>query len=253
MEVIKPTITADTFNAICRQNTISRADIVKLSSITPYTLVEKISNLKNEELKEVYMLEEKNIFKLTNTILIMLGKHSHSETFVQQVLNDGLMWEIRQGILSNNSLSASAKTATTLKMATKYVLAIEEGGNISQTHNGLLKPVFDGKIPKKMFSFRQTDAEEWYENYVNFVVDTAFLILAKGELSTQSLDNAFLFTALNTAYYLNKSQTFKYYRKSTDKDLEDALFRIVTEFTHSQGSDFTTIKNTPTKILYKDL
>ena len=239
MEKLKRLITDNEFSIIVDKKTLSKDDVFKLSSYTPYTLVEKIGDLRNYELNEVYLLEANNIVRVLNTVAMLFGVFSNSRELVTRLFKTQDVRDLLQNI--NSTIDAEIKQGVIFKILALYILS---GLDIQNR----LKPIFEGKIPKKTFSFRQMSAEAWFENYVEFLLSVATNILNR-----MDANHTFLYVIYNTAWYLNRSQTFKYYQKSTDKDLEDTLFRIIIEFMQSMDVDSSYIKNTATTTLFKDL
>jgi hypothetical protein len=242
MDIFKPLVTTDELNRILEKKTLSLEDRFKIDSFTAYTLVETIGDLKNEELNEVYYLEAKNIYKVLNTVAYLLGIFDESEQFMNRLMCDTNIQAMLNSIDGGTSDKEVRQEARFVLFA-KYVLSLTPTGT-----NYQLKPVFDGKIPKKIFSFRQTSAEEWFENYVSLVLKIASKILIK-----MDAESAFTYVFCNIVWYLNKSQPFKYYAKSTDKNMNETIGRIFKEFIILVGGNSSYIKNSQSAPLYKDL
>ena len=259
MEKFKELINVDGLDKLLEKNRLSLEDRYKIASVTCYTLVDKIGDLKNEELKEVYYLESKNIFKVINTVSILLGKLVNSDSFLKNVIlsdeinilpvifdENSLLSELVQSRLGFELLDESnnypdKKQQLRFIMFAKLILGDLKPENLNQ-------PVFDGKIPKKTFAFRQMSAQEWFKDYVDFVLKIAAEVLVK-----MDAENAFLYILTNTAWYLNKSQTFKYHKKSTDKDMEATILRILDEFLTVVDEKCFLTSNNLSAPLYKDL
>ena len=239
MEVLKPLITDDEFYAILAKERLTKEDVFKLCSYTPYTLVEKIGDLKNEELNEVYYLETKNVYAVLSVAGHLFGIFDNSKYLLEQICKTEQGKHLLQNINYDLIVDAKLKQGLAFRLFAIYMLSGLDVRN---------EPQFEGKIPKKMFSFRQMSAEEWFKNYVNFVTDVASRILNKSDA-----ENTFMYLLINTAWYANKSQTFKYYKKSTDKNLEETLIRITREYIRSIDINSSFLNNTPTTTLFKDL
>jgi hypothetical protein len=202
--------------------------------------VDKIGDLKKEEINEVYYLESKNIYKVINSTALWLGIYGD-----EQRNNVMRLPEIQELIyhVNNESDDLQNREAAKFYLSIRCLLALTPNG-----HNVQFKPVFDGKIPKKMFAFRQDSAEEWFDNYTNLVLRIAAKILVK-----MDAESAWTYICCNTAWYLNKSQTFKYYAKSTDKNMNETIGRILKEFITFVGGNDACLKNNNLAPLYKDL
>jgi len=95
MEIFKGAIDGNELNDILQKDRLSLEDRFKMDSCTCYTLVEKLGDLKNEELNEVYYLEAKNIYKVINVASMYLeiyGKETFEKIFdlpiVQQIIRE---------------------------------------------------------------------------------------------------------------------------------------------------------------------
>jgi len=91
-------------------------------------------------------------------------------------------------------------------------------------------------------------AEKWYNDYTDYIIRITNIIYNKSDYSTM-----FTYLLKTISYYLNKSQTFKYYQKSTDANLDEALERISNEFFDSQNMVYPQFVKNNEKIYYKTL
>jgi len=241
MERFKQLINVNELDILLGKEKLSEEDLIKISSITPNTLVGAIGDLKNEELREVYYLEEKNIYKVLNTVAMLLGifgkEYVDDIMKIPEIVTIGL--EIRKTANSKEIYNASF-----FFLCAKYLLSLDMQG----VRNSQLKPIFDGKVPKKMFALRQTAAEIWFADYTEFVLTNAAKLYSK-----RNFRATFLYVVFSIAWYLNKSQTFKYYQKSTDKDMNETLTRITKEFVTIMDGNALPIINNLSVPLYKDL
>ena len=234
MEVFKH-INVDTLNQLIVKERFTLGERFLIDSFTFETLVERCGDLKNNELPEVYLLEKKNLFALCNTTALLCG---YRGDLLKQIKNiesvKAIIREVKQSSYSQEE-----------KQTLLYLSLLKH--TLSNFHS--FEPIFEGQMPKKMFGFRQSTANTWFNDYINCIGKIAAIIYAKiGE------DNAFAFTIANTAYYLNQSQTFKYYEKSTDKNMNDTIGRIVEEFyVEMSGGSAPSQQNLDNKILFKDL
>lgn len=240
MDILKPLVTNEEYTSLLKKHTLSETDVYRIASFTPYTLVEKLDDLKREELSEVYMLEAKNIYRVLNTVSMLLGFFPSANLTLQRVILTDFVQSFLQECedLDNDILSTQAWKFV---MLSRFLLS-------DCDPQAKFKPKFVGKVPAKLFSFRQMGAEEWFKDY-----STSILSLAASILDKVGEEEAFRGVSLNIAWYMNRSQTFKYHRKSTDNNDNDMFYRILSEFLNSVGGDTTIIKSTPTAPLYKDL
>lgn len=237
MDTLKPLITNNEFTAIFAKSKLSESDVYKLSSVTPYTLVEKLGELKREELNEVYLLETKNLYAILNTVSILLGLSPYANRLIENAINTPFVQRVLAGC-DQADTSVMSTEALKYLMLSRFILS----GCDPQAK---FEPKFEGKIPTKIFSFRQMSADEWYRDFTNIVLSRTFIIWDKG-------GDAFVYLIRNICYYLNKSQTFKYYKKSSDKDDNDMFYRMANEFLNAVDGK-AVIKTTLMTKLHKDL
>ncbi len=242
MDQFKPLIDFSELDKILEKDKLSMEDKFKLDSVTPYTLVESIDDLKNEELNEVYHLEARNIYRVINSVSLYTGVFG--KDLYLQMLNLPESQNIRRAIISEFS-SKELQEEYLFFMIIRHFLSIDSNGK----SNNQYKPVFEGKIPKKIFSFRQASAEEWFVNYTDRVLKVASKIYVK-----MGAEDARAYVFSNAAWYLNKSQTFRYHHKSTDRNMNETLARILEEFFSLMGGgDISSINKNHLAPLYKDL
>lgn len=233
MDIFKQ-INYDELVSLLKKQTLTRDDRFLVDSFTTRTLVDTCGDLKNNELMEVYKIERDNIYRFMISATTVLGVGGDLKKIINLPISQEVLSEIRT--MPNTD---KEKEIIFIKAFTRLIISNQSNRS---------KLLFVGKMPQKLFSFRQMNAEEWFENYVNFRLSIIGEIYEKfGQDETVS----HIFS--NTAYYLNKSQTFKYYQKSTDKNMNETLPRIVKEFCHEQNGDTSFLSKKPEKTLYKDL
>lgn len=234
-------ISYDQFEKITENKVITKEDRLLIQSfVGAKTLVESCSQLKNEEIKEIHKLEIENIFRFVNVANIFV---SNSEFSVDSKKRLFELYEVQQMVKCCNENFKNDEvlgTRTLIYVLIKSLLSanVKIGGS----------PAFKGKMPQKLFQFRQQAAEEWYEEYVR--INTTILTLILTKLGS---DEAMGLLWANTAYYLNKSQTYRFYPNSSDTCDNDRIYTILRKFVDIASPDNSDIINMETKILYKDL
>lgn len=237
MTKLEPLISKDNFLSMLKKNTFQEKDISALASFTFSSLHSRFSGLSSSEANEVYLLEAKNMYYLLCAIRIALGQ---DEKGLQTVLNMyGSQFKTLINYADTESNNTNEKARNRFILISKFILA-----------NGDMKlaPKFQGKIPAKAFSFRQTEAESWFVDMGGFYIGITAEILIKGSLD---LAQQYIFAAI--AWYLNMSQSFKYYPKSTDAHLGDSIANMLIEFIQAVNGDKVYIKSVDIAPLYKDL
>ena len=227
-------------NLIEKDANITQEDRIRIQSWTYHPLVNELSDLKPTEYSEVYHLEEQNIYKVM-TIASSWTNHGMSEK-LEAILNImiRLPYPLRQLLDKTHEDNPLLLFKDNFRILALFMLS---EGDI----NRKLKPVFEGKIPSKLFSFRQTTAEMWFTKYCQLSLEIGEFIMKK--LGAEEADIYFM---ANTAYYLNKSQPFKYHTKESDKNMNETIGRVLIEYLQSLGkTDLETM--TASVPLYKDL
>lgn len=198
---------------IMNKSKLTMNDVWELQSCVFQPLYKKFNGLSNSELNEIYFLESKNIYRVMNTGAIICGIY-------KDALHDLLNTNAAQWLIT----SAREQSPNDKKFAEQLSFML--------LFNFLLancdikcKPVFYGKVPQKLFEFRQTTAEDWFKEFVSFIGRYASKIYVD-----LGQDTAFGYILGSIAYYLNNSQTFKYYASSSDKNMNDAIYSILNKF-----------------------
>ncbi len=175
------------------------------------------------EKKEVAELEVKNITFILNAFIIGLGKN---QAALKRMSED---YEYRTA-LNNIKSIVNEESNDPLEKAKQYFVYLSiyilSNGDMKNMH-----PKFQGQVPKKMFSFRQTNAEEWFQDTVKFYIATTSLVMEKA-----GADFAYFYILSAVAWYLNNSQPYRF--NSSSSGLSKKIFDILNEidfgevFTH---------------------
>ncbi|MBQ5648317.1 MAG: hypothetical protein IIV16_04250, partial [Alistipes sp.] len=191
--------------SFAKGESITRKDRQVLQSFTVAPLCEMCGDLTNEEMKDVYYLESKNIWSVINIACIITGVYPEA----LELLKQRSEYYILQEAIAENGGSLSHQTCVFTYSLFNFLLReCDMKGSIK----------FRGKMPQKLFKFRQMTADQWFENYSTIAAKFFALIYANLGKS-----EAIAFILAYTAYYLNRSQTFKYHAKSSDLDLNDSI------------------------------
>lgn len=230
-----PTITLEEVNTILSKKTLTLSDRFKLDSYTHRTLSNEYNDLNNAELKEIYRIEVQNLKRLINSVAILCGVYG--EEALTTLTN---MHFAKEYIKYVNNEVAEDKDKVIFAGLLSYLMAECDEKRIKY-------PVFVGKVPQKLFQFRQTTAESWWASYVQM-----FKVCVSHVYVTRGADEAFGYALANVAYYLNKSQPFKYYPKSSDTDMNDTITRICDEYIGEMYGDTSLLKK-GNVVFYQDL
>jgi len=215
MNIFPALITQNEVEEILNKQLISTTDRFKLSSISPYTLVSAIGDLKGSELYETYKAEALNLKKVIN---IAHGVYGQQPFLLNKLEAMPQMQDLFEALEEQETNPFDLKLQKLFSVC--KVLAAD--CNFKD-----IKAKFDGTVPAKMFSFRQNTAKEWFDYYCSYVFRVAATIAIKS-----GNEEALAYISCVTAYYLNKSQPHKYKVGVNDKSMNDTLYGILRQFTN---------------------
>lgn len=216
--------------------------IYRLESYTfSKTLIDYIGELKETELNIAYRLEAENLYHMLNSARIVLGI---SEEASKVLYEKETVKYIREMIQETKEYDEETKIIVEFALLTKYLLSRL---TTSDELNSEIK--FYGKLPFKLFSFRQANANLWFNEYLDFALVKAGKILARNNDVKATSD----YLIRNIAWYLNKSQPFKYHKIVEDKNLNQTIYRIAIEFISSVSDENEYLNiNTDYERLFRD-
>lgn len=233
MEILT-SITHEEANAIYQKQSITQRDRFKLDSFTHRTLSDEYDDLNNSEVQEIHRLEIQNLKRLLNSVAIVSGIYKDAQktlladNFVTQMIKvydeEGYDEEMRNRLMFSTLLS--------------YLMA-------ELDYHKLKNPIFVGKVPQKIFKFRQLTAETWWASFVDQFCRIISFIYAK-----LGAEAAIGYAFSNIAYYLNKSQPYKFYPKSSD--MNNAIYNICEKYLGEMFGDSSMLKK-DNIIFYQDL
>lgn len=234
MNIFHVLISFEDIDGLFSENHIfTRDDRFRIQSFTFSTLIRHIgSDFTPFELDEVYQIESFNLKRMLRIAHI----YFHDKEKRDKI--NSLPRMINYRILG-------MKEYPDIKLQESIYFMIFMKAALSN-YDDSLEAKLTGKIPFKLFSLRQHNANEWFVNYCNFITKIASKIYYK-----TNPEEALWYLYSNLVYYINKSQTFKYFPKNNES-VNDSIVRILDEFLVSdEQSEFKKLKdNIP---FYKDL
>lgn len=197
-----PHISLEKINSILSKSEITQQDRFDLQSyVFIMPLHKKCIDLSASELAEVNSLESKNIYKVISCAAIIA--------------------DVQQKLFASAKVNEILSIAEGDKRMEYYLLFKFMLANFDLNSN---KAVFDGRMPQKLFKFRQQTAELWFDDYVSQIAKFASLVYA-----SLGSEEALAYVTGATAYFLNSSQPNRYSISSTD-NINDSLYKIITKF-----------------------
>lgn len=182
---------------ILEKNRMTEQDRFRLQSYTVAPLADSCKDLMYSDYDIIHSLEEKNLYRVLNTSGILAG------VMGEDVRNELLGLRIPQIILDelkpSSSLTKRESDRSIYMMLMRHVLS-----NFNQDPRA--DPVFVGKMPQKVFQFRQQTAIDWFKNVVfNISIAAGYVYADLG------LEDALAYVMGYIAHYLNRSNPGKYY------------------------------------------
>ena len=168
MKPLKPLCTYEELQEILEQKHFSRDDMHKIASTSKYTLLEALGeDFSNEEVKEIHVIESKNLMQILNAFYGVLFNNDWWP--FKEIRKTSTYLAMIKAIKEEYKEEEQIRFAY-LSMMIKYLLTFGDIEKESYSES------FQGKIPKKMFSFRQMRAHQWYDDYVLNIIALASLI-----------------------------------------------------------------------------
>lgn len=208
-------------NALISQNELLRLiekktpytqeEMLKLASWSGISLANSLSGLSYSETQTVEELEGKNIYHYLNACRVAIGNDKAG----------------MQKLLSSYSHAS--------KINTYKEIADEEGGDkveregmfallvlkhILSNGDQALKVKLSGQVPQKLFSFRQTTADQWFDNLVG-----VYGRVVANVMSLNGIDAATAVLFMQCAWHMHHAQPSKYPLASSDKTAVLDLFK----------------------------
>ena len=223
MEKMSPLISESDLFSMSKKKYLTKEDIEKMASFSKPSLISKIKDLNYSEDSEVEKLEVENITFLLNAFIIGLGKNQTTLKKMAQDPEYSAALRDISSIVNDESSNPIEKAKQYFVYLAIYILS---NGDIRN-----MRPKFQGQIPKKMFSSRQTNAEDWFNDTVKFYIASTSLVIEKA-----GSDFAYFYILSAIAWYLNNSQPYRF--NSSSSGLSKKIFDILNEidfgevFTH---------------------
>lgn len=230
--------TSDTeFLRVLNQPTLSINDRYKLDAFPFVSLTHYCSDLSANEIGPTRLIEEKNLNSFFNILMAMLGVQCQEQ--IQRLISTDLTCiEIIKEVKKKSS--GIDRDCILLKIFTKYMLS-----SIAHSRD-ITKPTIQGKMPQKMFSFRQSTADEWFNKIVTIKLESTakvYRYMGREEAVTH------VFSSFAHSFYnFNPSK----YDISRCPDTNEAIYTILKSVV---GGEFNPVasRNQNGEVLFKDL
>ncbi len=222
-------------NAIFTKNSLTEQERFILDSYVFTPLVNYCGDIRPNEVAKVQAIEDDCVCNFINVIMPIFTDYNK---------------EIHQKLLSMQPFASYISTLNSMNMTKEekeraYITVIPR--LILANGNKNLKAKVQGKMPQKMFSFRQMTADEWFDNFVLTGLTRIAFVYEKLGANTASA-SAFALCA----YFLYNSQPNRF-DISKCNNANDALYLILKEFLESKGVNTANLYSSDGMILSKSL
>ncbi len=202
-------ISFDEFQTIIEKPSFTQEERFKADSYCFRSLESDLGNLSYTELEEVRRIELDNIRTVINHIILWYGNDSSTRDALMSS-DTSIAKYINEIIEQFGGYSPNARVVLLTFSLSDFELNNFRYG----------KRVFSGKVPRKFGSFRQSTAQSWFNEYVEWVGEVAFRIdKALGE------DNVCSWIIANTVYMMNREQPL-IYNALPNETMNDTIYRL---------------------------
>ena len=167
MALITPITDFSIINRIIEKSTITKEDGFLINSFVITPLVDYCGDIRPNEIDKVHEVEDESIRHFMNVIMSVFGRYNNS-AFRQLLLTNPFSGFIQE--LKSSEYTNAEKDRAFIRGITKMVLA---NGNINMNIKAA------GNMPQKMFSFRQSTADKWFELFVDTALVRIIFIYEK--------------------------------------------------------------------------
>ncbi len=206
-------ISLNRLNEIFEKDSLSSQDIKDLSSYVTMSLVEYCNDFSFDEIGRVKDLQEKNLYYyfLAASATIGVSERSHED-----IMKSSRIRLICDSV--EEDFSGIECEMMKIVMVGRGILAT------STRPSEVVRPKFQGTMPSKFMAFRDTQAQEWFED----IVKTRLAILAKvyGKGGMEAAKDYLFFSVAHQAHHDNPSR----YPYDSSKTESAALMDILTSF-----------------------
>lgn len=211
-------ITAEQLDLLLERTTpYSQRELMQMASFSLISLVEKLSDLSYSEKSIVLRLEGVNLYHYLNACRIAIGADKEEMNRLASSSKYVSMISTIRSFAQEESSSKIEETGMYCFLMVKMILSCGAPS---------FNVTFEGNVPQKLFSFRQTNADEWF----NTVIGVYTKIVSR-VLSLNGITAAQEVLFMQCAWHMHHAQPSKYQLQSVDRSTLLALFKqFVTEF-----------------------
>lgn len=210
-------ITVEEVDFLLKRNTpYSQKEIMQLASFSFPSLSKKLNDLSFSEEDVVMKLEGENLYRYLTICRMIIGKDEDALLKLQLIHGNFL-----------NTLRSVAQEESKSKIEENVLYGIGVLKFVLSNADSNLRVKFKGKVPSKMFSFRQVTTDEWFSSLIGVygrIISTIF--------SLNGADAAQEALFMQCAWHMHQSQPLKF---PLDKVSREDLLNLFDKFIRMYG------------------
>ena len=207
-------ISASELDSLLKRTTpYSQRELMQLASFSFPTVADKLSDLSYSEKAVVQRLEGVNLYHYANACLVAIG----SDTKGMAALMSSYKYASTISVAKSESRDSHMETEMYCMLIVKMILS---------NGDAQFRVKLDGQVPTKLFSFRQTNANEWFDTIIG-----VYTRIVARVLSLNGVEEAQKLLFMQCAWHMHHSQPSKYVLDAVEGGKLLGLFKqFVTEF-----------------------
>lgn len=184
------------YNELSKKRQSSLDEIYTMARYPYISLVDFCKNLASYEVTRVKKIQDLNIFYFINTIKIICGLGSPSETaaFKRAINYEPLRSAV---ILGQMQMDSTEKFITFFTSAIRILMSPEDGGD--QFFRNPINVGLVGSMPRDFLKSRKDIGNQWFKNFVNIKLDIIARICRAG--NKEDIFSLMLMSVAYSLYY----------------------------------------------------
>lgn len=211
-------ITASELDSLLKKTTpYSQRELMQMASFSFPSLAERLDGLSYSEKSSVLRIEGENLYHYFGACRVAIGADEKGLNTLLSLYNTASM-------ISQIKSIAAEESSTKIEENEMYCILIVK--MILSNCDAQFRVKIQGQVPQKLFSFRQTTADEWFSTITGY-----YTKITSRVLSLNGINAAAEFLFMQCAWHMHHSQPNKYQINSVDRSiLLDLAKQFITEF-----------------------
>ena len=211
-------ISASEVDSLLKRTTpYSQRELMQLASFSFTTLADKLSDLSYSEKAVVQRLEGVNLYHYANACRVAIGSDTKGMAALMSSYKYASTISEIKAVAKSESRDSHMETEMYCMLIVKMILS---------NGDAQFRVKLDGQVPTKLFSFRQTNADEWFDTIIG-----VYTRIVARVLSLNGVEEAQKLLFMQCAWHMHHSQPSKYVLDAVEGGKLLGLFKqFVTEF-----------------------